>query len=89
MTTQTTNPADKIADQVSKQLDQMVTLSDAYRAQAEKIVDLWTTQILDAAKQGQKQTKEWVNATKAAGDVFAKAYQTQVEAAVKLFTPAS
>ena len=88
MTTQT-KTTEKLNDQVTKQLDQMVDLSNTFYAQAEKAMDFWTTQSQEAVKESQKLSKEWMSASKDLGNDCVKAYQAQVKEAFKLFTPAS
>ena len=88
MSTQT-KTADAINDQMTKQIDQMVSLSNKCSAQAEKTMDFWMTQAQDAIKESQKLSKEWLNTGKAVSDEFVKMYQTQVKEAFKLFTPAA
>ena len=90
MTTQTnTNTTEKINDQMTKQVDQMVNLSNKCYAHAEKAMGFWMTQSQEAVKESQKLSREWMNASKDLGNEFVKAYQTQVKEASKLFTPAS
>lgn len=88
MTTQT-KTAEKLNDQMTKQIDQVVTLANKGYAQAEKVADFWMTQSLDATKEAQKLSKEWMGTAKSLGDELFKAYQTQVKETMKLFTPVS
>ena len=88
MATQT-NPTNQITDQMNKQMEQMFGLADMCRTQTEKTMDFWMSQSVEAAKESQKMTKEWVSTGKTLGEQMVKAYQDQTKEIVKLFTPAA
>ena len=88
MTTKT-KPAEQVTEQITKQMDQMVGLAKMGCAQAEKAMDFWSNQTLEAAKEGQKMTKEWVDAAKSITDEAIKTYQTQLKEFAGLFSPAA
>lgn len=84
-----TKPAEQVTEQLTKQMDQVVGLAKLGCVQAEKAMDFWTNQYLEATKESQKVAKEWVAATKSITDEAIKTYQAQLKEFAGLFSPAA
>ncbi|GAB4279868.1 MAG: hypothetical protein Kow0092_35610 [Deferrisomatales bacterium] len=74
-------------EQMTRQVDQMMSLVNFWQSQTQKAVDLWLDQSANAVRESQKLVKEWVSTGNQASADLCKAFETNLKEAVKLFTP--
>lgn len=75
------------ADQMTRQVDQVVGLVTFWQTQTQKAVDLWMDQNAVAVKESQKLVKDWLATTNKASTDLCKAVETNMKEAVRLYTP--
>jgi hypothetical protein len=79
----------QFSSQLTKQFDQMIDVGNLWRAQIETAVGFWMGQGVEASKEAQKLTKEWMGASWSVTDEVVKVAQGHVQEAMKVLTPAS
>ena len=88
MTTQK-KAAEQMSDAMTKQLEQMMGLSNLWMAQIEKANEFWMAQTLDAIKESQKVAKDWMGVAKDMGEQCCKLAESSVKEGAKFMAPAS